>query len=174
MVLLAGLLIGFLAFLWFALSDRLAPGPQRSPSQPAPQPTAPADPKRRFDFYELLPGREVQIPDAELREKAQAEREAARQPEPTAPTPTPAPMPAPSGGERLLLQAGSFGDPARADELKARIALAGEVARIETASVQGRTVYRVILGPYPSAQALEAAKSRLSGLGIESIAVRAR
>ena len=171
--LLGGLLIGFVLFAMVFLRDRLPsagdrPVPRPDASAPAtrePPLAQDAEPasKRRYDFYTLLPEREVEISDEQLREQARAERE----------RPTAAPPP-PDGDGRFLLQAGSFTEPARADELKARIALAGEVARIETAVIQDTTHHRVILGPYPSVQALEAAKSRLAGLGIASMAVRAR
>lgn len=170
--LLGGLLIGFILFAAVFLRDRLptaADRPVPKPDASAPATREPplaqdAEPasKRRYDFYTLLPEREVEIPDEQLREQAKAERE------------SPASTATRAEDGRFLLQAGSFTEAARADELKARIALAGEVARIETAVIQDTTHHRVILGPYPSVQALEAAKSRLAGLGIASMAVRAR
>lgn len=172
--LLGGLLLGFALFALVFLRDAGTSGSAR----PVPRPDAQAPPraepplaqdpapvarKPRYDFYTLLPEREVEIPDEELRATARAEREA---PASTAPT-------SPDGG-RFLLQAGSFNDSKRAEEHKARIAFTGEQARVETTVVGGETRYRVMLGPYGNAQALEAAKSKLSGVGVESIAVRAR
>lgn len=170
--LLGGLLLGFALFAFLFLRDAFERGGERPVPRPdtrapagdeAPLAEEPAAPRRpRYDFYTLLPEREVEIPDEELRARVQAEREA----------PASAAPPA-ADGARYLLQAGSFTDPARAEELKARIAMAGEIARIEGASIDGQTRHRVILGPYANAQALETAKRRLDAVGVESIAIRA-
>src|SRR5690606_24722765 len=98
-----------------------------------------------------LPEREVRISDEELVQKARAE---------TAPA-------APAANERLLLQAGSFSDPRRAEEVKASIAFTGLVARVEpTRTGSGATVHRVMLGPYPGLRELDAAKQQLASSGI--------
>jgi cell division protein FtsN len=73
---------------------------------------------------------------------------------------------------RYLLQAGAFERSADADDLKARIALAGETARVETAEVNGKTMYRVRLGPYPNVRAAEAAKANLAGIGIAAASIK--
>ena len=144
------------------LSNVLKPVPDpkaTAPNDPEPpvaqQPGTPAKPK--YDFYTVLPGREVVIPDAELSVKAKQE----------------APQPAQTAAERLLLQAGAFSDPRRADEVKAAIAFSGLVARIEPTTTQsGQTVHRVMLGPFASLRELETAKSSLVQNGIQSIAIR--
>ncbi len=172
--LIGGLLIGFGLFAVLFLRDVFDEGERTPRARPGTQPPAPAveeplaqeQPARRprYDFYTLLPEREVEIPDEELRASARAERE----------RPAAAPTPTLPDGVRFLLQAGSFADPKRAEEHKARIAFAGELARVEATEVDGGTRYRVMLGPYGDARSLEAAKGKLSQAGIESIAVRAR
>ena len=136
-------------------------------------PAQPDKPKPKFEFYTLLPEKEVVIPDAELEARAQAE--AARRANAGAATPTPTTTsatpvattgPAAASGERYLIQAGAFRGNADAEALKARIALTGEVARIETADINGVTVYRVRMGPYPDARALANAKQALAAHGI--------
>ena len=77
-------------------------------------------------------------------------------------------------GPRYLIQAGAFRSLADADAIKARIALTGEIARVESAQVDGGTIYRVRLGPYPNAGALAAAKQALAGHGIDAVAIRAQ
>ena len=79
-----------------------------------------------------------------------------------------------SAGPRYLIQAGAFRSLADADAVKARIALTGEIARVEPAQVDGGTIYRVRLGPYPNAGALAAAKQALAGHGIDAVAIRAQ
>ena len=145
------------------LLDALAQAEARAPREPepavAPPPAEPAPRKPRYDFYTVLPGKEVLVPDSELAQKA---REEAAQP-PTATAPK----------ERYVLQAGAFRDTRDAEALKARIALSGQVARVETAQIDGKPIYRVRLGPYATARELESAKQQLAGNGIsQTIAVR--
>lgn len=137
-----------------------APAAAEEPvAQDAPEPRRP-----KYDFYDVLRDKEVVIPDAEL--DAQARAEAA------APAPDPAAA-APAQGPRFLIQAGAFRSSSDAEALKARIALTGEIARVETAEVDGATLYRVRLGPYPNAASLAAAKRALGDHGIEALAIRA-
>lgn len=69
---------------------------------------------------------------------------------------------------RYVLQAGSFDSSADADDLKARIAMTGEQAHVEPIEVNGKTMYRVRLGPFDNAESANAAKSSLSGQGISA------
>ena len=175
--LLGGMLIGLglsAALLIYDRGGRL-PGPRPNPAAqapresepaiaPAPRAAAPERQKPRYDFYTLLRERESQVSDKELAEKVRAEAA-----QPAAATPAPAAAPR----ERYLLQAGAFRDLRDADAVKARIALAGLQARVETANVNGAPVHRVRLGPYASASELEAAKRQLAENGVpDTLAVR--
>jgi cell division protein FtsN len=84
-----------------------------------------------------------------------------------APEKTPA-----ADASRYLLQAGSFERSADADDLKARIALSGEPAHVEQAEVNGKTMYRVRLGPYADVGAANAAKANLAGQGINAVNIK--
>ena len=166
---------------------------------PAPvAPPASSDPD--YDFYTLLPGQEVPMTDAELEASAQAERERERRQAqqreqdaaplaaPDAALPAPTPAPADSASQpaaattaasapadttaRYLLQAGSFSASGDAEALKARIALLGLGARVESAQVQGRTVYRVRMGPYGTASELADAKGKREGGGLEALPIK--
>lgn len=169
--LLAGVLLG-LALAVFVLMREGSDGrvlPRPNPRAEAPRESEPAvvappaeekPRKPRYDFYTVLPGKEVLVPDAELAQKA---REEAAQPQ----------TPATPATERYVLQAGAFRDARDAEALKARIALSGQVARVETAQVDGKPIHRVRLGPYATARELEAAKKQLADNGIgQTIAVR--
>lgn len=177
-LLLVGLLIGVVAAgAWYLGNGgdvkQLLPRPDpeaRAPvvadepvAQDAPEPRA----KPKFEFYDVLRDKEVLIPDAELTAQAQAEAAAA-----TAANAAP-PQDA-ADGVRYLLQAGAFRSAADAEALKARIALTGEVARVESAEIEGGTIHRVRLGPYPNAGSLAAAKQALGSHGIQAMAIRAQ
>ena len=45
-------------------------------------------------------------------------------------------------------------------------------ARVESAQINGKTVYRVRMGPYGSASELADAKARLAGGGLPAMAVK--
>lgn len=99
---------------------------------------------------------------------------------PTPPASTPAPVaeapraatPAAADSARYLLQAGAFEASGQAEELKAKIAMLGLGARVESARIGGKTVYRVRMGPYGSASELADAKAKLSGGGLPAMAVK--
>ncbi len=174
------LLVGLMAGLAIAAAvmmsgqwkgvDGLLPKPNpeaRAPAQPeqpvAQDAPAPEPRKTKYEFYDVLRENEVVIGDPELNAQAQIEAE------------KPADVPAePADGVRYLIQAGAFRSLADADAVKARIALTGEIARVESAQVEGGTIYRVRLGPYPNAEALKNAKQALAGHGIDAVAIRAQ
>ena len=175
-----------------------------APSRPAAVRSAESPPETRYEFYDLLPGQEVAMTDAELAASARAEQDRQRElldrerasqqqerdadaadladaaPVPATPTATP---PAPArptdtaavaSGARYILQAGSFASNGDAEALKARIAMLGLVARVERAEIDGRTMHRVRMGPYGTASELAEAKQKLGNGGLEALAIRAR
>lgn len=73
---------------------------------------------------------------------------------------------------RYLLQAGAFAASGDAETVKAKIAMLGLNARVESAQIGGKTVYRVRMGPYGSASELADAKAKLSGGGLPAMAVK--
>ena len=163
----------------------------------AKKPEADKPKETQYDFYKLLPGNEVPMSDAEVDATARAEaaRAAATQPAPgdagdtddvpadaaapaTAEQPKPAAAdatPAPRANDTpYLLQAGAFGASGDAEALKARIALLGLGARVESAQIDGKTVYRVRMGPYGTASELADAKRKLADGGLPAMAIRAK
>ena len=164
-----------------------------------PKPANPEPPKPRYDFYTLLPGEGVQMTDAELAASAKAEADArARQAQRDATAPAaepdnalPAPIGEPAtasapppvaaapasnadnpGAARYILQAGAFGASGDAESVKAKIAMLGLNARVESAQINGNTVYRVRMGPYGTASELADAKAKLAGGGLPAMAVK--
>ena len=137
----------------------------------------PAPPKKSFDFYSVLPEMEVVIPDAELSAKARAEQQrqqAAMAQSQTANTnaTTPAPPASTEGGGRYVLLAGSYGDPKAADEAKAKLALLGVVAKVQSITINGKTWNRVMVGPYANASDTETAKKSLADNGVKAIPMK--
>ena len=89
----------------------------------------------------------------------------------TAGTATTAPA---DDGTRYLLQAGAFQASGQAEEMKAKIAMLGLGARVESASIGGKTIYRVRMGPYGTASDLADAKRKLSSGGLAALAIKVR
>ena len=167
-------------------------------SDTASKPPAADKPKgTQYDFYTLLPADEVAMSDAELAATARAE--AARQARANADaavdedeaaatsttaaasktdratTATPATVTvAPGNDTPYILQAGAFGASGDAEAVKARIALLGLSARVESASINDKTVYRVRMGPYGTASELAEAKRKLANGGLPALAIKAK
>ena len=200
-------------------ADDVVAGDDNAPARDAnPKPAGKAADKRAdYDFYTLLPGKEVALSDAELAATERAENQRADQQQAQAAaaapnaaagtaamatTPATGPLPRPVGSEtsapeptavaaaspavkpattvaeptddnaRYLLQAGAFQASGQAEELKARIALLGLGARVESASIAGKTVYRVRMGPYGTAGELAEAKRKLANGGLPGMAIK--
>jgi cell division protein FtsN len=144
----------------------------------------PAPPKKTFDFYSVLPEMEVVIPDAELSAKARAEQQRQQlaiahaqqgngaNPQATATSPAAAAAAAGEAGARYVLLAGSYSDPKAADEAKAKLALLGMVAKVQSITINGKTWNRVMVGPYSNASETESAKKTLADSGVKAIPMK--
>jgi cell division protein FtsN len=121
----------------------------------------PAKPATKFDFYTLLPEREVIVPN---------EREAIKPGEkPKSPA---GDAPAAETEEPLFLQVGSFRAASEADKRRAQIILLGLEAKVEAVQANGDTWYRVQAGPFTSREKLSKARNQLSAQGIESLLLK--
>ena len=169
-----GVVLGLLVAMVFLGSDwapmlRKQDGPQPNPEAVAPRESEPPlvdakdKPRKNYDFYSVLPEMEVVIPDAEISAKARAE--ASQQ----AANPS---SPAVSASARYLLQAGSYPSGKAADEVKAKLAILGFVAKVYPVTINGKTWNRVRLGPYASASELETVKAALADNGFNAIALK--
>ncbi len=125
--------------------------------------------KPRFDFYNLLPDQEVLIPDEEVERQVKKAPPAVRPPEKRA-EPAAAPKPK-AAGRRYMVQVSSFRSQREAESLKAKLALLGLRARVSSARIKGSTWYRVQLGPYANAAAMQDARRQLASSGYKSLAV---
>lgn len=88
--------------------------------------------------------------------------------------PKPIAAASPRDDARYLLQAGAFAASGDAEALKAKIAFLGLSARVESAQIKDKTVYRVRMGPYGTATELAEAKRKLAGGGLPAMAIKAK
>ena len=126
-------------------------GPPQSAAAPA---TAPEKPK--FDFYKILPGQEEPVTEKELRERSRAARGQQE-----------------SSKDVYFIQAGSFQNPADADNQKARLAILGFESSVEPANLPDKgTWYRVRLGPYTKVEEINRVRQALAQNGIDASLVK--
>lgn len=116
----------------------------------------PAEPG--FDFYTMLPGLEVVVPEEEARPARRGEI-------------PPADVLSPG---RYWIQAGSFRNGRDADRRKAELALLGYASSVQSVEIQGQTWHRVRIGPLLTAAEAEAARRRLADNGIGALALKER
>lgn len=178
--LLLGLFIGALGYFGYQQYRELTapaptevPVPETADSAPKPEDKGVEPPASGVDegvldtdysFYDVLPGEEAAAAPGEAAGETAAAQDAGDA--------KPAAETAPADTARYLLQAGAFERAADAEDLKARIALAGEAARVETAEVDGKTLHRVRMGPYTGEQAAAKAKRALAEQGIATVRVK--
>lgn len=152
-----------------------------------PDKVAKADDKPRFDFYKILPGVEepkvqpprtdrapTQVKDS-LADKA-IERSATPSLQPPVivkPAPPPDAAEKAKPADHFWLQAGSFSTAPDAENLRARLALAGWEASVQQGALADKSIrYRVRLGPYDNADELGRMKSELAKRGFDVAVIR--
>ena len=145
----------FLAFLYHLAG--LSPTPELSKGIIITSSGAPAQEKSstRFDFYTLLPDKEVVTPEAPTASKK---------------SPSKATQLAPN---QVIIQTGSFKSAQEADQRRAQLILLGMDAQIQAVELKpGETWHRVQIGPFASASALSNTQSSLAQNRIEHIVLR--
>ena len=168
--LLVGILIGLVLGLSIALGVawyiNKMPSPFVSRSTPAPKPGAKTEPKgedktakaaaegkSRFTFYDILGKGEQPATDQQFKDAQKA--------------------PAAEDRDSFFLQAGAFQNAPDADNLKARLALIGVEATIQTASLPDKgTWHRVRIGPFTSVEELNRARDALKQNGYDTTLVK--
>jgi len=114
--------------------------------------------KPRFDFYKILPGGEEPVTERELKDAAKTGK---TQPE--------------AARGVYFIQAGSFQNPADADNQKAKIAILGFESAVEPTALPDKgTWYRVRLGPYTGLEDLNRVRRVLAQNGIDAGLVRVK
>jgi len=113
--------------------------------------------KPRYDFFTVLPEMEVVVPEQELSRKAEP----------------PSDTISGSARDHYILQAGSFRNAADAEQLKAKLAMLGSVASVQTVTVNGETWHRVRIGPYEGARKADEMRRLLSDNQIDTLVLKA-
>ncbi len=113
--------------------------------------SAPGTSGSDLEFYDVLPKQEVEVP-----EQVTAAGSATRTPLPT--------------GDAVL-QAGSFKQSTEAEKMQAQLALLGISSKIQRASVDDETWYRVRIGPIETVEDLRVIQAKLREAEISAPAV---
>ena len=139
------------------------------------------DTNKDYRFYDLLPQQQVTpIPEQAVPEtKSQNAVVIVEAPRPEVPEPVANPEPGLEASEApvaapasYILQVRSFDDPDQADARRAEIILNGLSADVVRSVENGKVWYRVVSGPYDSAEAAIIAQQTLQHSGIDSIVVK--
>jgi cell division protein FtsN len=106
--------------------------------------------KPRFDFYTILPGSESQVTEQEIKQKeTQAEPAKVK--------------------ENYFLQVGAFQTEQEADNMKAKLALLGLEAIVQTATIPDKGVWhRVRVGPFAELDQINKARGELARNGFSA------
>ncbi len=108
--------------------------------------------KPRFDFYKILPGTEEAVTDKEFKRASPAVAK-----------------------EVYFLQVAAFQNPSDADNLKARLALAGIETQIQTATLpDGQVWHRVRVGPFSNQDELVKSRAALKENKLEANLIKVR
>ena len=167
MWLLTGILIG-LGLAWYLFAKGYIPQstPDATETADSAVPAGPGnseevapagkkDRKSRYDFFTVLPEMEVVVPEQELQK-----------------TSRPDDAPSVADADRYMLQVGSFRDMPDAEQLKARLALLGIVARVQSVTVDDATWHRVRVGPVTGARKADEMRRQLADNGIDSLVLK--
>jgi cell division protein FtsN len=164
---LSGLSIGlFVAVLVFFYGNELAdsfqvqrpvakqPGRQEAINPVKEKEVTKAVPEPTFEFYNILPNKEVDISAWITKEPEKKINEA------------------PDEEGNYILQVGSFKQHKAADQVKARLALLGFQAYIEPGVINGEGTFRVRIGPYNNLTKLKSARERLLANDLDFMQMR--
>lgn len=163
-----GIFIGLAVALAVAVVIRKSPSPfvdrkleqltsEEKPLKPAAPAEKPAEDKPRtaekprFDFYTILPGIEEPVSEKDI--KQQDSKSATK--------------------SQYYLQAGAFQGEGEADNLKAKLALMGVEATIQTVTVPDKGIWhRVRVGPYSNVEELNRMRATLTQNGVSASLVK--
>ena len=129
--------------------------------------------KGRFEFYSILPERNVEVPV----EVEEVQKEVIRKEKEIAVTKLPEVSKIPAGKKQYanrlyVLQVGSFKRFKDADKRKANLAFLGVVSKIHAISRANKTMYRVQVGPYDNLAKINKVASTLKQNKIPSLLMK--
>ncbi len=144
----AGVFISFLAFL-ADITPEPAPKVAKEKAVPAKTKNTKST-ATKFDFYTLLPEREIIVPVEKDNDESEPEQTMV-----------------------YVLQAGSFRNLKDADRLRAQLILMGYETNVEEIAAQnGDLWHRVQIGPFRSRSVVASARSKLISNGIEALLLK--
>src|SRR5436190_17696 len=109
--------------------------------------------KPKFDFYKILPGTEETVSEKDLKARAAAAAKGQQD----------------ASKDVYFIQAGSFQNPADADNQKARLAILGFESSVEPATLPDKgTWYRVRMGPYKKIEEINKVRQMLAQNNIDA------
>lgn len=109
------------------------------------------DSKPRFEFYKILPGAEEPVTEQQFKQAAQQ----------------------PSSRDKYFLQTGSFQNSDDADNLKAKLAMLGVEATVQSADLSEKGVWhRVRVGPFTSIADINQVRASLQQNGVPSSLIK--
>lgn len=109
----------------------------------------------QFDFYTILPEKEVVVPEYEIKTRTREERVGKAK------------------ETHYIMQAGSFKTFNEADRLRAKLAAMGIESKVQKAKVGSVNWYRVKMGPYAQTGSVNTIRARLRQHGIDAITMEA-
>ena len=133
------------------IAEKIAEDARKSAEAESEKPADPAaeGDKTRFDFYTILPGSESKVTTEELHIKDQ--------------------QPQPIVAYTYYLQVGAFQTSNEADNMKAKLALQGFEAVVQTATIPDKGVWhRVRVGPLNNLDEINKAKNDLAANGFKT------
>jgi len=154
----------FLAYLWTTGSKEINPQqisqtmPDKTGAETAAtskeekKPEVKPGPKvPQFDFYTILPKKEVVVPEYEIKTRTREERVGKAK------------------EAHYIMQAGSFKTLKEADRLRTKLASMGIESKVQKAKVGSVNWYRVKMGPYTQTPSVNSIRDRLRQNGIDVI-----
>ncbi|MGE5385379.1 MAG: SPOR domain-containing protein [Betaproteobacteria bacterium] len=157
-----------------ATAPAAAPAKPGTAPQPLPLPGKPGDPvnEKRFQFYDILPGKSEAVPDKPDAAKPEARKEESKKDEGKKDEAKKSDPKKEELKQPIFFQAGSFSSAQDADNQKAKLALMGMEANILQVMVQDKTYYRVQLGPFRTMDEANKARAELAKAGIDASLVK--
>lgn len=144
-----------------------------APREPMALPGKPGDPvpEKRFQFYDILPGKTDAVPDKAAKpevKKEEPKKEEPKKDEAKKDEKKEEVKEVKESKVPLFLQAGSFSTAQDADNQKAKLAFMGVEAVVQQVMIQDRTLYRVRVGPYMKIDELNKVRAELAKSGIDA------
>jgi cell division protein FtsN len=116
-----------------------------------PEPEEPEVKATQYDFYTILPEKELVVPEYEIKTRTREERIGQAK------------------ATQYIMQAGSFNGLKEAEQMRARLAAMGIEAKVQKAKVGNTSWYRVKLGPFAQIASVNTINARLKQSGIDVI-----